>query len=167
MPDLAFCVGDQTAEKASAAGFRAVSAKGDARALVALVLASGVGGPILYLRAEEAREDLAALVSSGGIETDSLVAYTQGAQGLSPDGRQMLRGESPVILPLFSPRSAQILVSVMPSGPIAPLWVAAMSEAVALAATPLRAEKIFTAPHPDADSMIATVARLLAAAAGA
>lgn len=166
LPDLAFCVGQRTAEVARKAGFATRSADGDAEALLALILSTGIA-PLLHLRGREARGDLAERLSAKGMRCDGVVVYAQEAQPLTAQAIDLLRGDKPVIVPLFSPRTAEILaVECRRIAATAPLIVIAMSAAVAEAARPLGAPTIVAA-HPDADSMGAALRAQLVAGQGA
>ena len=160
LPRRAVCVGDRTAQTARAAGFDATSAHGDAEALLALILASGDPGPFLHLRGAEARGDIAPRLAARGIPAHAAVVYAQNPQPLTAQAQSVLNGSDPVLLPLFSPRSARLVVETVRI--TAPLWIAALSHNVAQAAAPLLPARLVTADHPDADGMIAAIAALLA-----
>jgi uroporphyrinogen-III synthase len=166
LPETAFCVGDKTAQVARDVGFTALSAKGDAAALVALIIAQGGQGPLLHLRGEDSRGDIGKTLTDGGLETISAVVYRQTPQPLTTAAVALLSQNQPVILPLFSPRSAQLFGHALPAAAKAPLWVAAISDAVLQAAEPLRPARRETATHPDAPALIKAIERLLAAGAG-
>jgi uroporphyrinogen-III synthase len=150
-----WCVGDSTAAAAKEAGWQAVSAGGDAEALYQRILADAPRGPLLHVRGEHARGNLAERLSAVGIETRDVVAYAQEARALTDEAKRLLMRENPVVLPLFSPRSAQHVVS---QGPYtAPLQVVAISDAVAEEAAGLRAQGMEIARTPDAVSMVAAI----------
>lgn len=164
LPRLAFCVGDRTAEVALAAGFDAHSAQGDADDLVPLILGAGLQGPILHLRGQDTRGQIAERLTSAGIEAVSVTCYRQAAQPLTDEAITLLQGESPVIAPLFSPRTATLFCAAYADAQgRAPVLVAAMSPAVASAidGPPVAAMQI--AARPDAQGMADAVAALIAA----
>lgn len=166
LPDLAFCVGDRTAEAARAAGFAVQSAQGDAEDLLRLILGQS-RGPMVHLRGREARGDLARRLSAAGVPTTEIVVYAQEEQPLTEEAMALLTGSAPVVVPLFSPRSAEILGAFCQTiAALAPLTVIAMSPAVAAvaryAAGPPR-----IARHPDGESMLDEVVAQLVAAQGA
>lgn len=161
LPELAFCVGKRTAEVAAAA-FTTEVAEGDAEALLALVLRSGLGGPMLHLRGRDARGDLAARLTAAGVETAEVVVYDQRAQSLNLAATDHLLGKAPVIVPLFSPRSATLFrAEAGRVAAIAPLHLAALSPAVAEVLAPLPRAALAVATHPDARSMVTTIRLLL------
>ncbi|WP_412552837.1 uroporphyrinogen-III synthase [Shimia sp. MIT1388] len=155
----AWCVGEATAMAARAKGWRAVAADGDAESLYARVLADAPEGPLLHIRGEVARGDLAGRLTKVGIKTDDVVVYRQKAHSLSEQAKQALMRENPVIVPLFSPRAAAQFAE---QGPYhAPLHVVVMSEAVAVALGELPVETVVLAEKKEAKAMANAVARLL------
>lgn len=68
-----------------------------------------------------------------------------------------------MILP-FSPRSAALLAKALPLGMNAPLYLAALSPAVAEMAAAIPHAALVTAARPDADAMLDAVATLIVAA---
>ena len=160
LPAKAICVGDRTAETARGLGFDARSAKGDAEALIALILESDDPGPFLHLRGREARGDIAPRLAAKGRPAHAAIVYAQVAQPLSAAAQALLSGEDPVIIPLFSPRSAAILADFGPFA--APLRVAALSPAVAEKAALLAPARLAVADSPDSAGMLAAIALLMA-----
>lgn len=157
LPDLAYCVGDRTAEVAQEAGFATRNAKGDATALTDLIL-SQPRSPLLHLRGREARGDFAASLAPHGIAVHERIVYVQEEQALSDEAAALLVGAQPVLAPVFSPRSARILVSECQRiGARAPVSVIAMSEAVARAAVGLGSKPARLALRPDGESMLEAV----------
>ena len=152
LPKLAFCVGDQTARMASLYGFQAVSAEGDAQALARLVQAQKTGGPLLYLHGAEVRTDLALILNSSGTETVSAICYVQRAQMLTTEAVTILQDPTPVIAPVFSPRTGQILaLEYARIDGAAPLFVAAIS---ADAVPDLPGAVVRVAKRPDASALL-------------
>lgn len=160
LPKRAFCVGDRTAAAARQAGFDAVSAGGDADALVAMILSLRITGPLLHLHGRDTRGDVAPRLTAGGVPTSGHVVYEQLPQPLSMDARAVLDTDGVVIVPLFSPRTASLFAATVPHR--ATLWVAAMSPAVADAVAGLPVARIVTAARPDATAIRAAIAALVA-----
>jgi uroporphyrinogen-III synthase len=154
---LAWCVGRRTAERAAAAGYHARSAEGDAAALVAAIRADPPTGKLLHLRGEETRGEVAGALISSGIEIESIVVYRQLPQPLSPEAQAILLAGGPVILPLFSPRSAALFRARPPGDPRATLWLVTMSRAVTEAARDIPHRALVEATQPDAPAMLAAV----------
>lgn len=157
----AWCVGPRTAAVATAQGLRALVAGPDAEALLDALVAARPAGPLLHLRGEHARGDLAARLSEVGLEVQEAVAYRQEALPPRPEARAALDGRDPLVVPLFSPRSATLLAGWAPR---APLRVVAMSGAVARAAAPLRPLDLLVARASESDAMVEATLRSLAVA---
>jgi uroporphyrinogen-III synthase len=151
----AWCVGAQTAAAARAAGFDPVSAAGDAEALLALILSREDRGLLLHLRGEHARGDIAPRLRAAGRQARDAVVYRQEEQALGPEARAVLAGAEPVVLPLYSPRSAAILAA---EGPFAaPLRLIAISPAARRAAGALATAVVCEAARPDGEAMLAAI----------
>ncbi len=150
-----YTVGDATAALARAEGLDATSCSGDADRLVARMLADGVKGPCLHIRGEHGVGNIAARLTAGGIETTEAVLYRQVAQPLNAAALALLQREAPVIIPLFSPRTAR-LISVGFEGD-APKFVVAMSPAVAKAVDDARLQGVIVADAPDAAGMVEAI----------
>lgn len=164
LPRLAWCVGRSTAAKAAAAGFEARSSDGDVSDLVAALLAAPEKGRFLYLRGVDTTGDLENLLISKGISVLSLQVYLQKSIPLEGECVPLLRQPGPIIVPLFSPRSAALFAEALPVDTHATLLLAAMSEAVAAAAAGIPHQTLVTAARPDARAMLDAVETLLAAA---
>lgn len=166
LPRLAFCVGDRTAAVAQAMGLQARSAQGDAEALVALIAGSGQPGPFLHLRGQDSRGDVAGQLAARGLPVAEVVVYRQEAQPLTMAAQQALAQAAadggPVIVPLFSPRTAALFAQMIDALPVRPvgLWVIAMSAAVAAPVSGLAA-RVVIAARPDATAMADCIGGIL------
>jgi uroporphyrinogen-III synthase len=159
LPRHAYCVGEQTAEAARQAGFSATALGGDAAGLITALQVARPKGRLLHLHGRETRGDVAKELTKAGIETVSVVIYDQTALPLSSIALQALAGEDPVILPVFSPRTATILAA---QGPFhAPLHVVAISDAVARTAIALNPDRLEVAQSPDAGAMLDALGGIL------
>lgn len=154
----AFCVGRMTTETAQAAGFDAEFCGENADALVAHLLKTRPAGRLLHLRGAHARGDIVARLTDAGLRASDVVIYDQQAQPLSCEAQALLTGADPVILPLFSPRSADILAAT--GVPRAPVYVVAISAAVADHAAALRPRGMQIAKNPDRAAVCKLVAGL-------
>ena len=104
-----WCVGARTAKAAQARGAVVQAVAPDAEALVAELAAHPPEGPLLWLRGVHVAGDLAARLREVGIATKAVVIYDQPAIAPTPALLAALQGEAPVILPLYSPRSATLI----------------------------------------------------------
>ncbi|CUK09822.1 uroporphyrinogen-III synthase [Shimia thalassica] len=151
----AWCVGDRTTREARLKGWRAFSADGDVEALLSLILQDAPKGPLVHFRGVHSTGDLAQRLTSKGIETSEAVVYRQEQALLNVEAKQLLMGKHPVILPLFSPKSA---ATIAEQGPFhAPVAVVAISAAVADAARSIASKGLLISRAPDAKAMVAAI----------
>lgn len=156
-----YCVGAATAQAARAAGLDARDGGGTADALARTVIAETPPQPLLYLRGEHVASDLAGRLNAAGLETKETIVYRQVAQKLDPDAISLLSGAAPVILPLFSARSARLFFEDAPG--TAPLRVAAISRTVADAIPQDRAQSTVIADEPTFAAMLDLIEALASA----
>ncbi len=154
LPRRAWCVGERTAAAARDAGFDAVSAKGAADDLVALLLAKPPQGRLLHLRGRDSRGQVAARLTAAGLETAEAVVYAQIEQPLSPDAGALIRGDDPVIAPLFSPRTARIFARQWEAADgTAPLFLPVLSTTIAESLPSDLNARVFVATQPEAEAL--------------
>ena len=164
----AWCVGDRTAAAAREAGLATLTAQGDAAALAQAIADARPPGPLLHLRGQEVRGDLASSLESAGIETYSAIVYAQAAQPLTVPAVVALQVEAALLVPLFSPRTAALFAAATRAIDLhARLWLASLSPAVAAAVGDLPSASHVVAARPDAEAMITSLAGLIDAAAQA
>lgn len=108
LPARAYCVGDRTADVATELGFQAHSAAGDAGDLFELLLTQPEHAPFLHLRGQDTRGDLVARLTGAGLCAHDAVVYVQQPVALSQSAIRILSAGGPVIVPLFSPRTASL-----------------------------------------------------------
>ena len=162
LPQLAYCVGDRTAEAARLAGFQSISAGGDARDLLAMIVAQKPTGPLLFLRGRDSSGDIEGVLNSAKIETISAVCYEQIPQPFTDKAAKILHEMQPVIVPLFSGRSAVIFqTQLLDIAATAPVWAATLSPAITLVLNIKTIVRTQTADHPDGASMIVAMKALL------
>ena len=166
LPLAAICVGERTAIAARSAGFEARSADGNAEALVTMILRNRPQGPLLYLHGRETQGDIAGRLNSAGLETVSALVYQQDPQPLSGLALDALAADRPLIVPIYSARTARLFIDALPPTRRAPLLIAAISDAVAKALMPVGSQALRVAARPDAAAMLDTVELLLMAARG-
>lgn len=144
---LALCVGGHTGQVARAAGFDVRTGNGFAESLLPLIEAAGV--PLIHPHGRHLAKRL---------PVPGMVVYDQQAVPLTNEAAALLAGTAPVILPLFSPRSAR-LVADAGRGARAPLWPVAISDA-AWAAWAAPAAGHAVAQRPNAAAMAAAIRSL-------
>lgn len=155
----AYCVGDRTAEAARAAGFEAVSAGGTAEDLVAMIAAAPPEAPMLHVHGRHLAADVAAMLRDRGIAASGVALYDQVAQPAPPELAAALAHIGPVLVPLFSPRSAALFAAAAAGRAGPGLRVICMSDKVLASLPPAFSACAETAGHPDAEAMLDALAR--------
>lgn len=158
----AYVVGQATAQAARGIGLYVAHVAQDADALVEALTAAPVAAPLLRLAGRHQRGEVAERLTNAGLPTRTVTLYDQPQQPLNESARAALIGTVPVVAPVFSPRSGKLLAMNRVE---APLLVAAMSEAVAIAVAPLHIEVLKVAARPDSPAMLDAVTALLVEAA--
>ncbi len=123
-------VGKASADLARDYGLNVLVTAPTAKELLKQLIASPPPAPCLYLRGRHISTDLVTPLSKVGIVTNETIIYQQVAEELNPQAQACLNREQPVILPLYSPRSAAVFYSERTKSIVAPLFVAAISETV-------------------------------------
>lgn len=144
---LAICVGRRTAQVARAAGFDVRTGDGCAESLLPLIAAAPV--PLVHPHGRHLARTL---------PVPGMVVYDQQAQPLNAAARGTLVGRAPVVLPLFSPRSARLVADAV-TGARAPLWPVAISPAAMAAWHGPKAGQ-GVADAPDVAAMAVAINRL-------
>ena len=147
-----YAVGAATAKAAQEAGLSTVHADGDAEALIGLLLSAPAKPPCLHIRGAHVTGDLAQRLTDQGLQTHEIVLYDQAERPLNEAALDSLKSGSSVILPLYSPRSAEILFSQIQ--PKAPLFVAAMSDNVAAKVPAGVVNSVLVPDHPNSEGML-------------
>lgn len=159
----AHCVGRATTAQAEARGFEARFVGADAAQLVARLPALAPDTPLLHARGRHVAYPLAAKLSEAGLPCTEWIVYDQQPRPLSADVRSALvesaQGKRAVVLPVFSPRSADLLGDELRAiGIGGRICCVAISEAVA---TRIRSftenAQILVAQTPDAPAMNAAL----------
>ncbi|MDO9526784.1 MAG: uroporphyrinogen-III synthase [Gemmobacter sp.] len=155
----AFCVGPRTAQAARSAGFTATEHGGDAAHMAPDLIRLRPTPPLIHARGVDTTGDLAGALSAGGLPATGIIVYDQCEQPLSVQAAAVLAGSRPVVVPLFSPRSAS-LFAVAADGARAPLFLAAISAAAAEPLNGLGAMVLRLAIEPTAEGMVTAVAEM-------
>ncbi|MCB5199174.1 uroporphyrinogen-III synthase [Loktanella sp. TSTF-M6] len=159
----AWCVGQATSHAARARGYRTLVAEGDAAALIALILSQRPTGPLWHLAGAHRRGDVGETLRDAGLTCETVVLYSQIALPPPIPLIDAAAGNAPLIAPVFSPRSASILA--LPDR-LAPLFVVAMSNAVADAVSVHRPDGVVVAAAPDTPHMLGATRALWSEIAG-
>ncbi len=155
----AWCVGDHTAEVARSMGMRAVSAGGDADALVSMLARKHPEGALLHAHGTNTKGDVVSRLREAGFRAESRIVYEQVPIPLTDAALTRLNGQGPIVLPLFSPRSAQLVGNEVLNA-VAPLAIVALSRSVSEAWTGPAPRRLTIAERPDAPNMLEGIAAL-------
>ena len=149
-----FTVGQASADAARAAGLPATSLGLNVTELIATLRRAPPATPCLHACGAITYGNLAAQLTQVGIPTDAVVLYAQLPVPLQSDARLLLRGTAPVIVPLFSARSAELFNRALgQSGGAAPIYPVVLSSAVAAVLTSVKIATPEVAEAPTAAAM--------------
>lgn len=155
----AFCVGPATTDTANAAGWQARMVGWTAEELVAALLQLRPDSPLLHLRGEHTRGNIAERLTELGVTTREQVVYQQRLLPLTQEAGEAALGNAPVIAPIFSPRTARQFADVWTGS--APLWLASISETTAEPLKSLGYERLRIARQPTPKKMRKAVKKLV------
>lgn len=148
-PMPAWCVGQATARAATAAGFQAHAAAGDAVALVADLARLRPQGPLLHVHGLHLARDMAGALAPLGLTVRSAVVYAAQAVPWPDDLPGALAGRR-VVAPVFSPRAATELSARLARFLAGPeLTVIAISQAAAARLSPGLAARAVVINRPE------------------
>ena len=159
----AFAVGGQTAAVARRLGFAPVlEGPGDSAGLAGLIASmdgAAGSGVVWHLHGTHVAGDLAGVLQARGIRVREAAIYDQVAAPLSAEARALLAGDAPVLVPVFSARTARLLAGELAAAR-APVGLAAISPAVARELPVQSAGKVAVAARADAAAVLDVLAEL-------
>lgn len=155
----AYCVGRTTADHAQAAGWQISVVEQTADDLVAKLHEIKPAGPLLHLAGLHRRGDIGAQVAAMGVNVDVEILYDQKLLALSAQAQLRLEGEGRVVVPLFSPRTAQHFMQK--ASRLHNVTVVAMSDAVAECCQGMDEANLLIAAAPTGQEMLRRVEKLL------
>lgn len=151
----AYCVGERTTQKAVEAGWDAECAGKTADELVQTLRDKVPSAPLLHLHGRNTRGDVAARLSAAGLPCRGQVIYDQRLLPLGEDAMRAIRSHHAVIVPVFSPRTAQHFAEICPDA--SNLHLIALSQAVAEPLKALNCRDLQVCTTPDGTAMAAMV----------
>lgn len=155
-----FAVGPKTAQQAAQLGFLASQGPGNADGLITLILSRPRVGRLLHIRGEHTRGNISTRLTNAGQICEHIVAYKQETLSLTTEALDAFKGGKPLILPLFSPRTAQILITQ--SVPFEKIHMIALSEAVAEPFNDSKLSSLTVAEAPTAECILDDLLRIFA-----
>lgn len=127
---IAWCVGAKTTKAAQDIGFETREAEGSNEKIVTLIVAAQPIGRMIHIRGGHVAGDVTGALAQQGIICETVVAYDQKEIPPTKAALDVLRGEKPVVVPLFSPRTAKLFEKI--GNFHAPLHLVVISEAVSV-----------------------------------
>ncbi len=158
----AWCVGTRTEAAARMAGFATRRGPGDWVGLARLLIEAGGVRRVLHPRGVHAAGDLPGALASAGIEPVIMTVYDQKELLPTAEALRLTGASQPVLLPLFSPRSARLATRAFAAAK-APFRIATISAAADAAARGLPATARIIAARPDGEAVLDALAALIAA----
>ncbi|GLO72245.1 uroporphyrinogen III methyltransferase [Phaeobacter inhibens] len=147
----AYCVGQRTTQAAAAKGWRAICCGLDADALVQTLTDVPPAAPLTHLRGVHSRGDIVERLRLVGINCREHVIYDQILLPYDSEVRIAMDAQASLIVPLFSPRTAQQFVKLAPY--CAELHLIAFSKAVADPLKGLKCKDLQICKSPTATAM--------------
>jgi uroporphyrinogen-III synthase len=148
----AYCVGAITAKAAVKAGWAAVQAGETADQLILHLLNRGVDGPLTHFSGVHTRGNIVERLTAGGLKATRVVVYDQVKCALTSQATEALSDTFPLLVPLFSPRTAHSFVNQFNG--CAALHIVAFSQDVADQIGDLTWETLTVLDHPTRLAMI-------------
>ena len=155
---ICHAVGEATAAEASDAGFSPIAGSGGGLALARQIIKYDAPSPCLYLHGWHISHNVADSLNDAGVKAISAMVYTQEALHLSQSAKKMLMGESRVVLPLYSARSARLFFAEAVID--APLFVTTISDKVSREVPPNSAVGISIASTFTNEAMLDEIERM-------
>lgn len=155
----AYCVGNATTRKARDCGWNAQEAGQNADELVATLKNSPPHQTLIHLGGVHTRGAIAERLSEAGIITHHVALYDQTLKTLSKQATDLLDGPAPVLVPLFSARTAGQFARQARGH--APLHIVALSPAVAEQVSRIPHKTLTVCENPTACAMVNALKKLV------
>ncbi len=157
----AYCVGARTTQSAQAAGWKAQCVGQNAEEMVKTLIEMQPTDILYHLSGVHVRGRIVERLKEAGFSAHRVPLYDQLLMPLTPEAQTVLGRQTPVIVPLFSPRAATHFAAVAPSNP--QVTVVTMSDAVTESLGKTPRFKAITASEPTSDAMISVIEKLVTA----
>jgi uroporphyrinogen-III synthase len=151
----AYCVGERTTQKALEAGWEARCMGKTADDLVEALKNMSPPVPILHLHGRNTRGEVAERLSAAGLPCRGQTIYDQRLLPLGKAATRAISSHHAMIVPVFSPRTAQHFADICPDA--SNLHLIALSHAVAKPLKALNCRDLQVCSKPDAIAMAAMV----------
>ncbi len=158
----AIAVGEKTAILARELGMQTETAGGTASELIKAVIRAEPKGKALFVRGRHTRGKISEQLNLAGIETDFVIVYDQISTPLNPEALALFRGSVPIVIPLFSPRSAELVSEQLKDNPgNAPIGLVAISANALEGWTGPDPDKVVVVDHPTGPEMAKEILALV------
>ncbi|MCY4305376.1 MAG: uroporphyrinogen-III synthase [Aestuariivita sp.] len=147
----AYCVGKKTTELAQKNGWKSTFLGLNAEEFIPNLIKKKPSTPLIHFRGQFTRGKIAEHLTNQGLATTEQIIYDQIVCSLTTDAQDALISGTPIITPLFSPRTAMQFAKECTAS--STLTIAALSIAVADALGQKTNYNVHIAPTPNAKSM--------------
>lgn len=155
----AYCVGRATTQAAQNADWTAHFCGQTAHDLIKTMTQKPPPAPVAHLCGVNIRVDIAAALTAQGIKARTCPIYDQKLVDLSAETQALIKGAKDVIVPLFSPRTAQHFMAQTPASDN--VHILALSAAVAGAVRAGTWKSVSICANPTAESLRRDIVALL------
>lgn len=153
-----FCVGRQTEKLAEKIGLKVSHTEKDTVDLIKLLLKIKIKTRLLYLCGKNISVDLSSVFSSNDFVTIcSKAIYDQIPLKLTPNAINILSQKKPILVPIFSERSGQILSKQFTKKMTSPRIALCFSKQIANSLVNYEYDKVLISPYPDIENLIALI----------
>ena len=152
-----YCVGAYTSEIARKSGLIVAHTEKDVGDLKTWLIENDAERRLLYLCGQHISNNLEMAFEESKITIVSQIIYDQLPRKLSPGAIQFLSDVRPVLLPIFSERSYEILSRQFQSSMKSPRIAICLSSAIANKVKDDEFEKVLISVQPDLESLIKVV----------
>jgi uroporphyrinogen-III synthase len=149
------CVGRSTAQRAEELGLHAISTDGTSEEILSLIKTMRVGR-VLHLRGQHSRGNIAERLADFGIQAFQQISYEQHAQPFTPQVTHKLQEIPKLLIPIYSPRTSQIIAQNLAEY-MGALTMIAISTEAADAWTGSKPDRVIIAQKPNATAMFAAI----------
>lgn len=149
---VAYCVGSATTQAAQDRGWAARQSGDTAEALARELVQNPPVQRLIYLSGTHTRGNILGRLRAAGADVHRVALYDQRTCDLTDAARRALGGDRPVLVPLFSPRTATHFFAQSPALERAVLL--GLSDAVAACAPRRLRESVIVSAAPNAHAMI-------------
>ena len=158
-PLKTYCVGPATADVAQSQGWKVAHVAQNAEDLVQNLITLNPVAPLLHIAGVARRGEIAERLTQAGILTDVVAVYDQQHLPLSPAAHAAIMRETPVIVPLYSPRTAQQFVKDLRDA--RGLHIVCLSDAVRAEVANVPNSSLSVAANPNGESMLQAIQNVL------